>query len=133
MISGFAHACFIVADLDRSLHFYCEQLGLQPAFEFRNAEGQHTGQYIHVGGRCFIELFRGTLAERAAAQSYSHICLEVDDIQATVPALRQAGLQVTDVKLGGDQSYQAWLADPDGNRIELHQYTADSWQAPWLR
>jgi lactoylglutathione lyase len=30
--------------------------------------------------------------------------------------------------LGGDQSYQAWLADPDGNRIELHQFTDKSLQ-----
>ncbi len=133
MITGLAHACFVVSDLERSVHFYCDQLGLKPAFDFRNAEGRRTGLYIHIGGRSFLELFQGNLAERAQAQSYSHICLEVDDIEATVQALRQAGVEVTDIKLGGDHSYQAWLADPDGNRIELHGYTVESWQAPWLR
>ncbi len=133
MITGLAHVCFIVSDLERSLHFYCDTLGFTPAFEFRNPQGVHTGQYIHCGGRNFIELFQGTLSERATAQSYSHICLEVDDIQATRDALQQGGIEVTEVKLGGDQSYQAWLADPDGNRIELHAYTAASKQAPWLK
>jgi len=132
MITHLAHVCFRVADLERSLHFYCALLGLTPAFEFINPQGKKFGQYLHVGGRNFIELFQGTLAERAKGQSHSHICLAVKDIEATVKALREAGVEVSDVKPGGDQSYQAWLADPDGNRIELHGYTAASWQAPWL-
>jgi predicted enzyme related to lactoylglutathione lyase len=57
----------------------------------------------------------------------------VDDIEQTVRALRARGVEVSEVKMGGDQSWQAWLADPDGNRIELHQYTPESWQAPFLR
>ena len=32
-----------------------------------------------------------------------------------------------------DRSLQAWLADPDGNRIELHQYRPESKQSPSLR
>ena len=46
--------------------------------------------------------------------------------------LRARGVEVSDPKLGSDQSWQAWLADPDGNRIELHGYTPDSHQAPSL-
>ena len=42
------------------------------------------------------------------------------------------GVTVTDKKLGSDNSWQAWLSDPDGNRIELHQYTAQSLQTPSL-
>ena len=46
--------------------------------------------------------------------------------------LRGRGVEVSDPKLGSDQSWQAWITDPDGNRIELHDYTAESWQAPHL-
>ena len=42
------------------------------------------------------------------------------------------GVEVSDPKLGSDRSWQAWLADPDGTRIELHGYTPDSSQAPSL-
>ena len=76
--------------------------------------------------------FEGTLAERADGQSYKHICLEVDDIEATVSTLRSRGVEVSPIKLGKDNSYQAWITDPDGNRMELHGYTAESWQAPSL-
>ena len=132
MITGIAHACFTVSDLDRSIHFYQDLLGLKPAFDFCREDGTRFGLYLHLGGRNFIELFQGELGERAERQSFKHICLEVDDIQSTVATLRERGLEVSDPKLGSDQSWQAWIADPDGNRFELHQYTPQSWQAPAL-
>jgi catechol 2,3-dioxygenase-like lactoylglutathione lyase family enzyme len=132
MITGMAHACFTVSDLDASIHFYQDLLGLKPAFDFRREDGTRFGLYLHLGGRAFIELFQGQLGERAEGQSYRHICLEVDDIESTVADLRARGVEVSDPKLGGDQSWQAWIADPDGNRIELHAYTPESWQAPHL-
>ena len=52
--------------------------------------------------------------------------------EATVATLRERGLEVSDPKLGTDRSWQAWITDPDGNRIELHHYTAESKQAPHL-
>jgi len=77
-------------------------------------------------------LFEGQLGERAEGQSFRHICLEVDDIESTVQELRDRGIEVSDPKLGKDQSWQVWITDPDGNRFELHQYTPESWQAPAL-
>lgn len=132
MITGMAHACFTVSDLGQSIHFYQDLLGLQPAFDFRREDGTRFGLYLHLGGRNFIELFEGELGERAEGQSFRHICLEVDDLRSTVATLRERGLEVSDPKLGGDQSWQAWITDPDGNRIELHDYTAESKQAPYL-
>ncbi len=133
MITGLAHACFHVKDLEVSLAFYRDKLGLVPAFDFINEQGQRTGVYLHLGGRTFIELFIGKPEAPAPNQSYKHICLEVDNLQATMQTLQQRGVEVTGFKRGKDQSWQAWITDPDGNRIELHHYTAESWQAPWLR
>lgn len=132
MIRALAHACFVVSDLEASLAFYCDQLGLKHAFDFLNEEGERTGVYLHVGGRSFIELFRGSLKERAEGQSYRHLCLEVEDLPAAVATLRARGVEVSEPKRGRDHSWQAWLSDPDGNRIELHAYTPESQQAPFL-
>ncbi len=133
MIRNIAHACFTVSNLERALVFYRDSLGLAEAFDFVDDQGHRFGIYLHAGGRNFIELFEGTLDAPATGQSYRHICLEVDDIEATAAALLERGIEVSPVKLGRDQSFQAWITDPDGNRIELHQYTAESWQAPSLR
>ena len=133
MIKGIAHACYTVRDLDAAVAFYCGKLGLKPAFDFINDKGERFGVYIHAGQRNFIELFKGELAAPAKGQSYRHLCLEVDDLAATVAELRGRGVQVTDAKLGSDNSWQAWITDPDGNRIELHQYTSESKQTPWVK
>ena len=132
MIKGLAHVCFIVSDLERSVAFYRDRLGFRPAFEFLNDRGERFGQYLHVGDRTFLELFKGEVRPPAEGQSYRHFCLEVDDLAATAADLRSRGVEVTEIKAGSDHSLQAWLADPDGNRIELHEYTARSKQGPFL-
>jgi catechol 2,3-dioxygenase-like lactoylglutathione lyase family enzyme len=132
MLKSLAHVCFVVKDLDASIAFY-EKLGCAQAFDFINDAGERFGVYLHVGGRSFIELFVGAPDAPADGQSYKHICLEVEDVQEAVPALRAKGLEVTDAAMGSDHSWQAWLADPDGNRIELHGYTAESKQGTHLR
>ncbi len=133
MIAGLAHVCFVVRDLETSIAFYTDKLGLTPAFDFTNEQGERFGIYLHIGGRTFVELFQGDLAARAERQSYQHFCLEVEDFDQTVEELRARGAEVTDVKLGLDQSWQAWIVDPDGNRMELHGYTDESWQKPHLK
>jgi predicted enzyme related to lactoylglutathione lyase len=56
------------------------------------------------------------------------MCLQVDGIDHTLRQIRQAGYEASDKKLGADQTWQAWTADPDGIRIELHEYTEQSSQ-----
>jgi catechol 2,3-dioxygenase-like lactoylglutathione lyase family enzyme len=132
MIQGLAHVCFTVSDLDRAIAFYRDGLGLKPAFDFTDENGERYGIYLHLGGRNFIELFQGDVDQPVEGQSFRHFCLEVDDIEATAQTLRERGIDVSEIKLGRDHSYQAWIRDPDGNRIELHHYTPESWQAPHL-
>jgi lactoylglutathione lyase/glyoxylase I family protein len=132
LIKGLAHICFTVTDLDASIAFYQGALGLAPAFDFKNEKGERFGVYLSMGGRTFVELFKGS-ALPPKGQSYQHCCMEVADINVAVAALREKGIEVTEPTFGMDQSWQAWLADPDGNRIELHQYTPKSWQTPHLK
>ena len=133
MIAGLSHACFVVADLERSLAFYRDRLGMPVAFEFRNPEGKLTGVYLHVGARTFVELFQGKAEPTSQNASYKHICLEVDEIESTVAELTKRGVEVTGKKLGSDNSWQAWLTDPDGNRVELHAFTPKSKQVEALK
>ncbi|MDD4889991.1 MAG: VOC family protein [Phycisphaerae bacterium] len=132
MLRSLAHACFVVADLDRAVKFYCDGLGMKLAFEFRNEQGQRTGVYLSCGGRTFVEMFIGKPNPPDPQGSYRHISLEVDDLDATAAKLTAAGAGVTEKKMGKDNSWQAWTADPDGNRIELHQYTPTSHQTKAL-
>jgi len=84
------------------------------------------GFYLDCGARTFIEIFSGEAEPREGA--IRHLCLEVDNIDRTIARLRECGYEVTDKKLGSDRSWQCWSADPDGTRIEFHEYTPQSSQ-----
>ena len=134
MITAIAHICLRVKDLSASLEFYCDKLCLKRAFEFRDAAGNLDGIYLHVGGRGFLELFERASDAPCARQSSGHFCLETDDIHRTLAELRGNSVDVSEITCpASDSSLQAWLTDPDGNRIELHQYTAESKQKLAMR
>ena len=131
MITAIGHAAFAVSDLDRSLDFYVRGLGLREAFRLYNDRGETWIVYLQVAPQAFLEFFPGgRLGERAAHQAYRHLCLLVDDIAATLAQLAQRGiLPDRPARQGKDGNWQAWLTDPDGNRLELMQVMAGSPQA----
>ncbi|MGQ9730615.1 MAG: VOC family protein [Candidatus Zipacnadales bacterium] len=132
MLRALAHVCFQVRDLEASVDFYVGKLGLKHAFDFTNERGERFGVYLHVAGRSFVELFQAQPDELDKTRSWRHFCLEVEDVRTAAEELRAKGVEVTDPHLGADGSWQTWMADPDGNRIELHSYTPESKQLPHL-
>ena len=128
MILGIGHSAYGVQDIDASLAFYVDQLGLEKAFELRRDDGTLWIVYVYCGGGSFVELFPGEdVTERPNTDSYKHLCLRVDDMTATLDDLRQRGLEPIDPpSVGKDGNTQAWVRDPDGNLIELMQIAPDS-------
>jgi lactoylglutathione lyase len=59
---------------------------------------------------------------------YNHFCLQIEDLDGYVALLETCGVTVTGRKSGNDRSRQAWVKDPDGNLIELQEYTSQSRQ-----
>ncbi|MCL5032959.1 MAG: VOC family protein [Thermotogae bacterium] len=129
MIKGIAHVAYTVSDMEKALHFYCDQLGFQKAFEIRDDEGKSWINYIKVSKNQFIELFCGG-KKREVSQNeagFSHLCLEVDDIQKVAEDLKKKNVVLDiDPKQGKDFNWQCWIRDPDGNRIELMQISEKS-------
>ena len=57
----------------------------------------------------------------------NHFCLFVDDLQATLCTVEARGLKLSDVPYFGlDLNWQYLIQDPDGNIIELLQFSLDS-------
>ncbi len=130
VIKGIGHTAYFVRDMERSLSFYCDVLGLEKAFELHNEQDEPWIVYLKISERQFIELFYhgkdGTLQPENAA-GYHHLCLEVEDIHQIADHLNKKGwpLDVEPTK-GVDHNYQCWATDPDGNRIEFMQLMPDS-------
>jgi catechol 2,3-dioxygenase-like lactoylglutathione lyase family enzyme len=131
LITGLTHAAVRVTDIDKSLKFYSGLLGLPEQFRLANDKGEPWLIYLKIAERQFIELFPGGAGPHEAPKCAAlvHICLEVDDIQATYTELTGRGLVTRgEPKMGGDGSWQFWTDDPDGNPIEFHQFTPESRQ-----
>ena len=129
MITGIGHAAYGVSDLERSLDFYCRGLGLREAFRLNNERGETWIVYLQVRGLDFLELFPDPRVRGGAPaeHAYRHLCLMVDDMEATLADLAGRGIEPTGpAKQGRDTNWQAWLTDPDGNRIELMQISRES-------
>lgn len=107
------HVSINVNDVDAALDFYVGVLGLRarsdrPDFGFDGAWLDAGGQQVH--------LIKGAVPAGAG----EHFALLVADIDATIDELRGRDVDVSAaVPVGPNQ--QAFLKDPCGNLIELHQ------------
>ena len=122
-----AHVCIFARDLDATEAFWSEVLGLPVAFRFTR-NGAPYGFYLTAGGTTNIEVFLKTAAAFAETDQINHICLEVHSLDDAIAAIRAQGVAITDKKLGVDDTWQAWTADPNGVKIELFEYTSRSAQ-----
>lgn len=122
-----AHVCIFARDLEETARFYAEALGMRKAFNFTR-EGRVFGFYLDAGGRSHVEVFENAEARYSRRDQISHFCLEVESIDDAVAHIRALGIEITDKKKACDDTWQAWTEDPNGVRIELFEYTAQSAQ-----
>ncbi len=125
-ITSLAHAALNVKDLDRSLAFYSGILGFPEMLRLHKDDGSTWLVYLRITDDQYLELFPGAEEDRAPkswhANGVTHICLSVADIEKIVGNLTARGVKlIVPLKDGADGNRQAWIADPDGNRIELMQ------------
>lgn len=130
MVNGFGHIAFTVMDMEKSLQFYCQVLGLENAFEVRDKNGNPWINNLKAGNGQYIELMYGGSEEYKYVEEkagFSHLCLDVEDIYALADRLRSYGIPLdVEPKQGRDLNFQCWAKDPDGNRIEFMQFHPDS-------
>ncbi|GCE24423.1 VOC family protein [Dictyobacter kobayashii] len=105
MITGIGHVAFYISNLEKSLDFYCQKLGFREAFRL-DREGTPSPWivYIQVAPGNFIELFPGGAGEnrpRGQNVGYNHVCLLVDDINATLQELKGRGVEIVGEPIRG--------------------------------
>jgi lactoylglutathione lyase len=130
-ITSIGHVAIRVRDIDRSLAFYVDQLGFEEMFRL-DRDGRLWIVYLRITDDQFLELFpdgAGERAPEAEAVGLNHVCLAVDDLDAVIARLAATGVTLSrPKKVAVDRNAQAWIEDPDGNRIELMQLAPDALQ-----
>ena len=107
------HVSINVTNVEEATRFYVEVLGLTPRTD-RPSLGIG-GAWLDAGGQ------QVHLIEAETPRSLGqHFALLVGDLDGTIKELRTRGVTVSDVSPVG-ANRQAFLADPAGNMVELHQ------------
>jgi lactoylglutathione lyase len=136
-INGLGHLALKVKDLDASLDFYRDRVGLPEILRLKRDDGSTWIVYLRITDTQFLELFPGADSDRApneSANGVNHLCLTIDDLDVEVARLAAAGVEIkSPVKGGIDGNRGAWIHDPDGNRIELMEMHPDCIQYKAIR
>ena len=131
--TGLGHVAIRVSDVDRTLEFYSGKLGFEEMLRLQREDGRLWLLYLRITDDQYLEVFPDAVGERAPPQEsngLNHICLTVADLDDVVRQLGARGVPLSrPLKIGADGNRQAWIEDPDGNRIELMEMAADGLQA----
>ena len=121
------HTMLRVGDLQRSIEFYTQTMGLNLLRTIDRPEQQYTLAFIGFGagnnsGQAEIELtFNYGVSEYDLGNAYGHIALGVSSVAKTCERIRAAGGKITRAPgpVKGGSAVIAFVEDPDGYKIEL--------------
>lgn len=117
------HTCIRVKDLDASLKFYKDALGLVETRRKEFPEYKFDLVYLanEIGGY-EVELTYNYDVEKPyeLGNGYGHMAIGVEDLEGMRDKHIELGYEVTDLKgLPGDKPNYYFVTDPDGYKIEV--------------
>ena len=124
----YLHTMVRVGDLQQSLDFYCNKLGLREVRRMENAAGRFTLVYLcapedaeqaKTTAAPLLELtYNWDEHEYGGGRNFGHLAFAVDDIYAACQTLSERGVVINRPPRDG---YMAFIRSPDGISIELLQ------------
>lgn len=129
----YLHTMVRVTELEASLKFYCDDLGLVEVNRMDHAQGRFTLVFLAAPGdeEAQVELTHNWDAEDYdGGRNFGHLAYQVDDIYATCARLQAAGVTINRPPRDGRM---AFVRSPDNISIELLQKgSALELAEPWL-
>jgi lactoylglutathione lyase len=128
----YLHTMVRVSDIDKSLEFYCEQLGLVELKRYESEQGRFTLIFLAAPGdeSAQVELtYNWDPEEYGEGRNFGHLAYLVDDIYGICQKLMDAGVTISRPPRDG---HMAFVRSPDNISIELLQKgDALPQQEPW--
>ena len=123
-VTALDHIVLRVSDVQRSLDWYTTQLGLAPVRVEEWRAGQCPFPSVRVSAGTIIDLTPGDVDH--ARRNLDHFCMVVsaDDLAEVRSSDEFTIVRDPDFELYGARGYAdgLYIADPDGNEIELRAY-----------
>lgn len=128
----YLHTMVRVTDLDASLRFYCEGLGLKEIHRKDNEKGHYTLVFLAAPGdeSSQIELTYNWDPEvYTGGRNFGHLAYRVEDVYAVCQRLMDMGVTINRPPRDG---HMAFVRSPDQISIELLQEGTLPPQEPWV-
>lgn len=127
----YLHTMVRVTDIDASLKFYCDGLGLEESHRKDSEKGRYTLVFLKapgdVGGE--VELTYNWDPETyTGGRNFGHLAYRTDDIYALCQHLQDMGITINRPPRDG---HMAFVKSPDGVSIELIQEGHLEPKEPW--
>lgn len=117
----YLHTMVRVSDLDESLDFYCNKLGLREVRRRESENGRFTLIFLSTDGsneNCLELTYNWDPEPYGEGRNFGHLAYEVDNIYATCQELLDKGVTINRPPRDG---YMAFIRSPDNISIELLQ------------
>jgi lactoylglutathione lyase len=128
----YLHTMLRITDVDQSLDFYCNKLGLKEVRRLENEQGRYTLIFLAAEGdeAAQVELtYNWDRETYSGGRNFGHLAYAVEDIYATCGKLMQGGVTINRPPRDG---HMAFVRSPDKVSIELLQKGAAlPSQEPW--
>ncbi|NQE61613.1 VOC family protein [Caulobacter sp. RHG1] len=135
----YLHTMVRVRDLDASMRFYCEGLGLVEAYRMESEKGRFTLVYLSAPEDAeaakankapLLELtYNWDDEEYLGGRNFGHLAYQVEDIYAACQKLADMGVTINRPPRDG---HMAFVRSPDGISIELLQNGHLEPAEPWV-
>ncbi len=118
-ITGFDHVTIVISDVERAVSFYRDTLGLPELSSPSTFPGAGLKVRWFQAGNQILHLY---ISEKPDTLSPRHFALQVTDIQEARDFILSQNVPIREtVKIPGAERF--FIADPEGNRIEIIQWT----------
>jgi lactoylglutathione lyase len=119
------HTMIRVGDLDRSVHFYTDVLGMRLLRRKDYPDGEFTLAFLGYGdeqNNTVLELtYNWGVTQYDIGNAFGHLAIEVDDVYRAAQRIREMGGEILREPgpMNAGTTIIAFVKDPDGYQIEL--------------
>ena len=115
-VAGMNHFTILTDDVDNTVRFYGELLGLEPG---PRPKLKFPGAWLYAGGQPILHVVGGRPTSELKPGVIDHMAFSGNDLGATLSALKDHGVEYDCRQQVGTGLWQVFFFDPNGAKVEL--------------
>jgi lactoylglutathione lyase len=114
------HTCLNVADVERSLEFYTEELDFDESWSFESADGRTLHQYVAADNGVELQLSDTEgRSDFERGTAWDHLAVSVENVDEAFENIDHDGVVQEPADQPAADARTAFVEDPDGHVVEL--------------